>query len=89
MSKGAVASEGPAWPPLQDNYMLTNSNLKDWDKVRVRILNHSLPPSQTSCQVYALVLGIIFGTDIAICIQERVGKDDIGRMSEDSGSDDD
>ncbi|KAL8214744.1 hypothetical protein R6Q57_004193 [Mikania cordata] len=24
--------EGPAWAPLRDNYMLTTSKLKDWDK---------------------------------------------------------
>lgn len=28
-----VKSEGPAWAPLRDNYMLTNSKLKDWDKM--------------------------------------------------------
>ncbi|BBG99873.1 hypothetical protein Prudu_009711 [Prunus dulcis] len=32
-SKGPVDGEGPAWAPLQDNYMLTNSKLKDWDKM--------------------------------------------------------
>ncbi|KAK2986434.1 hypothetical protein RJ640_011872 [Escallonia rubra] len=25
--------DGPAWAPLRDNYMLTNSKLKDWDKL--------------------------------------------------------
>lgn len=29
--------EEPAWAPLRDNYMLTNSRLKDWDKVPVRL----------------------------------------------------
>ncbi|KAM5580328.1 RRP15-like protein [Rosa sericea] len=53
-SKGSVENEGPAWAPLRDNFMLTNSKLKDWDKMT-----------------------------------EQVGKDDIGRMSEDSSSDDD
>lgn len=28
-----VDGEGPAWAPLRDNYMLTNSKLKDWDKM--------------------------------------------------------
>ncbi|CAB4305022.1 unnamed protein product [Prunus armeniaca] len=32
-SKGPVDGEGPAWAPLRDNYMLTNSKLKDWDKM--------------------------------------------------------
>lgn len=35
-SAGAVDAEGPAWAPLRDNYMLTNSKLKDWDKMPVR-----------------------------------------------------
>ncbi|XP_057961841.1 uncharacterized protein LOC131153513 [Malania oleifera] len=26
--------EGPGWAPLRDNYMLTNSKLKDWDKMQ-------------------------------------------------------
>lgn len=30
-----MQSEGPAWAPLRDNYMLTNSKLKDWDKMPV------------------------------------------------------
>ena len=37
-SKGKADGEGPAWAPLRDNYMLTNSKLKDWDKMPVRIL---------------------------------------------------
>lgn len=28
-----VDGEGPGWAPLRDNYMLTNSKLKDWDKM--------------------------------------------------------
>lgn len=28
--------DGPAWAPLRDNYMLTSSKLKDWDKMQVR-----------------------------------------------------
>ncbi|TYK03372.1 RRP15-like protein [Cucumis melo var. makuwa] len=32
-SGGAADAEGPAWAPLRDNYMLTNSKLKDWDKM--------------------------------------------------------
>lgn len=39
-STGALAEvsrgqdgEGPSWAPLRDNYMLTNSKLKDWDKI--------------------------------------------------------
>ncbi|KAJ1380570.1 Ribosomal RNA-processing protein 15 [Sesbania bispinosa] len=32
-STGKVEDEQPAWAPLQDNYMLTNSRLKDWDKM--------------------------------------------------------
>ncbi|KDP23003.1 hypothetical protein JCGZ_01725 [Jatropha curcas] len=47
-----VDGEGPSWAPLRDNYMLTNSKLKDWDK-----------------------------------LQDAVVADDIGKMSEDSGSD--
>ncbi|XP_071721175.1 uncharacterized protein [Rutidosis leptorrhynchoides] len=27
-----TGDEGPAWAPLRDNYMLTSSKLKDWDK---------------------------------------------------------
>lgn len=46
--------EEPAWAPLRDNYMLTNSRLKDWDKA-----------------------------------SEKVASDDIGKMSEDSSSDED
>ncbi|KAI6673452.1 hypothetical protein NL676_001358 [Syzygium grande] len=34
MSTGAGDSEPPAWAPLRDNYMLTNSKLKDWDKMQ-------------------------------------------------------
>jgi hypothetical protein len=37
-SKGEADGEGPAWAPLRDNYMLTNSKLKDWDKMLVRII---------------------------------------------------
>ncbi|PNY13680.1 ABC transporter F family member 4-like protein [Trifolium pratense] len=29
-SKGE--DEQPSWAPLRDNYMLTNSRIKDWDK---------------------------------------------------------
>ncbi|KAJ4730260.1 RRP15-like protein [Melia azedarach] len=32
-ASGAADSEGPAWAPLRDNYMLTSSKLKDWDKM--------------------------------------------------------
>ncbi|KAL7617703.1 uncharacterized protein LOC111876147 [Lactuca sativa] len=31
-SGGGGDGEGPAWAPLRDNYMLTTSKLKDWDK---------------------------------------------------------
>ncbi|KAG2713877.1 hypothetical protein I3760_04G196400 [Carya illinoinensis] len=31
-STSQVDVEGPSWAPLRDNYMLTNSKLKDWDK---------------------------------------------------------
>lgn len=31
-SANAGDEEGPAWAPLRDNYMLTTSKLKDWDK---------------------------------------------------------
>ncbi|KAK1567779.1 hypothetical protein Q3G72_016535 [Acer saccharum] len=37
-SKGhtsGTTDEGPAWAPLRDNYMLTSSKLKDWDKMPV------------------------------------------------------
>ncbi|GJY75938.1 hypothetical protein Tco_0481054 [Tanacetum coccineum] len=30
--RSAGDGEGPAWAPLRDNYMLTTSKLKDWDK---------------------------------------------------------
>ncbi|MED6126899.1 hypothetical protein PIB30_082904 [Stylosanthes scabra] len=30
---GKVEEEQPAWAPLQDNYMLTSSKLKNWDKM--------------------------------------------------------
>ncbi|CAA3002625.1 RRP15 [Olea europaea subsp. europaea] len=33
-SISSVDGEGPAWAPLRDNYMLTNSKLKDWDKMQ-------------------------------------------------------
>ncbi|PON52677.1 Rrp15p protein [Parasponia andersonii] len=32
-STGQADGEAPAWAPLRDNYMLTNSKLKDWDKM--------------------------------------------------------
>ncbi|XP_027344567.1 RRP15-like protein [Abrus precatorius] len=32
-STGKVEDEQPAWAPLRDNYMLTSSRLKDWDKM--------------------------------------------------------
>ncbi|KAH7576592.1 hypothetical protein JRO89_XS01G0114800 [Xanthoceras sorbifolium] len=32
-TSGTTDEEGPAWAPLRDNYMLTNSKLKDWDKM--------------------------------------------------------
>ncbi|KAK6927654.1 hypothetical protein RJ641_006245, partial [Dillenia turbinata] len=32
-SGGQGDSEGPAWAPLRDSYMLTTSKLKDWDKM--------------------------------------------------------
>ncbi|KAK3184574.1 hypothetical protein Dsin_031860 [Dipteronia sinensis] len=35
-SKGhtsGTVDEGPSWAPLRDNYMLTSSKLKDWDKM--------------------------------------------------------
>lgn len=34
-SSDSVDGEGPSWAPLCDNYMLTNSKLKDWDKTQV------------------------------------------------------
>ncbi|CAK9167181.1 unnamed protein product [Ilex paraguariensis] len=33
--QGPADSEGPAWAPLRDNFMLTNSKLKDWDKMPI------------------------------------------------------
>lgn len=39
--QGQTEGEGPAWAPLRDNYMLTNSKLKDWDKVPVRFFSIS------------------------------------------------
>lgn len=32
-STGTVEDDQPAWAPLRDNYMLTSSRLKDWDKM--------------------------------------------------------
>ncbi|PIA64053.1 hypothetical protein AQUCO_00201388v1 [Aquilegia coerulea] len=32
-STGREGDDGPAWAPLRDSYMLTNSKLKDWDKM--------------------------------------------------------
>ncbi|CDP21669.1 unnamed protein product, partial [Coffea canephora] len=32
-SAGSGSVDAPAWAPLRDNYMLTNSKLKDWDKM--------------------------------------------------------
>lgn len=37
-STDRVEDEQPAWAPLRDNYMLTSSRLKDWDKMPVSIL---------------------------------------------------
>ncbi|KAJ0051398.1 hypothetical protein Pint_01807 [Pistacia integerrima] len=33
VSSSNADGEGPAWAPLRDNYMLTSSKLKDWDKM--------------------------------------------------------
>jgi hypothetical protein len=33
-SSNKVDGEGPGWAPLRDNYMLTNSKLKNWDKMK-------------------------------------------------------
>lgn len=33
LSAGSTEEEGPAWAPLRDNYMLTNSKLKNWNKM--------------------------------------------------------
>ncbi|KMT10543.1 hypothetical protein BVRB_5g116670 [Beta vulgaris subsp. vulgaris] len=33
ISKGEEDSSQPAWAPLRDTFMLTNSKLKDWDKM--------------------------------------------------------
>lgn len=41
-SGGGGDGEGPAWAPLRDNYMLTTSKLKDWDKAAVRKFSHLL-----------------------------------------------
>ncbi|KAI4308582.1 hypothetical protein L6164_031640 [Bauhinia variegata] len=38
-STGKVETEEPAWAPLRDSYMLTNSRLKDWDKMPDKILS--------------------------------------------------
>ena len=35
-SKAGEDGNQPAWAPLRDSYMLTNSKLKDWDKMAVR-----------------------------------------------------
>ncbi|KNA19418.1 hypothetical protein SOVF_061790 [Spinacia oleracea] len=35
VSRGEEDSVQPAWAPLRDTYMLTNSKLKDWDKMAV------------------------------------------------------
>ncbi|GAB4825319.1 hypothetical protein Ancab_008191 [Ancistrocladus abbreviatus] len=32
-AEGQAVSEQPSWAPLRDTYMLTNSKLKDWDKM--------------------------------------------------------
>ncbi|KAH7533531.1 uncharacterized protein LOC107416840 [Ziziphus jujuba] len=53
-SSGHVEGEGPAWGPLCDNYMLTSSKLKDWDKK-----------------------------------PDTIVADELGKVSEDSSSDDD
>ncbi|XP_028764608.1 RRP15-like protein isoform X3 [Neltuma alba] len=36
-SKEKLEVEEPAWVPLRDNYMLTSSRLKDWDKVPEKV----------------------------------------------------
>ncbi|CAJ1960878.1 unnamed protein product [Sphenostylis stenocarpa] len=33
---GKVEDEQPAWAPLRDNYMLTSSRIKDWDKMPLK-----------------------------------------------------
>ncbi|PPD91033.1 hypothetical protein GOBAR_DD12016 [Gossypium barbadense] len=82
-SKGNTSSdprneEEPAWAPLRDNYMLTNPKLKNWDKTAKQTLD---------AHVY---LTISRETDKVVCDSQEAGiADDAGRMSEDSGSDDD
>ncbi|TKY61487.1 RRP15 protein [Spatholobus suberectus] len=47
-STGRVEDEQPAWAPLRDNYMLTSSRLKDWDKMPVTDKNVSDDIGKTS-----------------------------------------
>lgn len=48
-STGKVEDEQPAWAPLRDNYMLTSSKLKDWDKMPVRIFCNKLIVMRCTC----------------------------------------
>ena len=92
-SKGEVDGEGPAWAPLRDNYMLTNSKLKDWDKIPVRtlfiytMLNVTLVEGSSSPCLYHHPSNPIVSS--FFCMQETAATDDFGRMSEDSSSDGD
>ncbi|KAK7258349.1 hypothetical protein RIF29_23922 [Crotalaria pallida] len=39
-STDVAEDEQPAWAPLRDNYMLTSSRLKDWDKMPDKIVSN-------------------------------------------------
>lgn len=63
------SGEGPSWAPLRDNYMLTNSKLKDWDKMPVRLYySLSLSPSlHAHTHTRALILAHYGGIEFFCC----------------------
>lgn len=65
-STGAADSEPPAWAPLRDNYMLTNSKLKDWDKMQVSSLSRYV---HVQMHVYCALMFLWLSLNIAdVCI---------------------
>lgn len=78
-STDRVEDEQPAWAPLRDNYMLTSSKLKDWDKMPVSNL--------WSC-IYFYATQVACTHHFAF-LQDKNVSDDMGKTSEDSSSDED
>ena len=86
-STGQADGEAPAWAPLRDSYMLTNSKLKDWDKMPVRNLLVNLV-YLSDCSILRIML-LINNILLETFVQDNPVTDEIGRMSEDSSSDGD